>query len=114
MMVLQMRGQTMKKDAASTSSARVAVIIVNYRTPDLTLKCLESLAREKESVDSLEVIVVDGGSADGSAEKLGAAIQEGYRDWVTLLPLSINGGFGWANNQAILKLSRSSQAPELI
>lgn len=110
-----MRGEKITQDAAPTPHpARVAVIIVNYRTPDLTLRCLASLSHERESVASLEVMVVDGGSADGSAERLGAAIQQDYRDWVTFLPLSINGGFGWANNQAILTLSRSSRAPDLI
>jgi GT2 family glycosyltransferase len=63
----------------------------------------------------LTAIVVDGGSGDDSATELAAAIDTpDYRDWVSFLPLAVNGGFGWANNQAILTLARRSEPPEFI
>ena len=96
-------------------AADVTVIIVNYRTPDLTTRCMASLMAEKARLPRLRAIVVDGGSEDGSAARLKREVgQSDYRDWVSFLPLAINGGFGWANNQAILTLARTDQPPEFI
>lgn len=99
--------------SSANGGARVAVIIVNYRTPDLTMKCLAALRRERAGVPFLTALVVDGGSGDGSAEKLASALKDNdYRDWASLLPLAINGGYGWANNQGILTLSRQEPVPD--
>ena len=98
---------------SGSDDPRVAVIVVNYRTPDLTLRCLAALGRERALCPSLRVVVVDGGSNDGSAEKLGKALkQPEYLAWASLMPLSINGGFGWANNQAMLTLALQEVPPE--
>lgn len=95
--------------------ANVAVVIVNYRCPDLTIRCLAALRGEKELLPELRAMVVDGGSGDGSAVSLSQAIESPeYREWVTFLPLPINGGFGWANNQAMLTLARGGEPPEYI
>lgn len=97
------------------AEAAVAVVIVNYRTPELTAKCLASLASEKTVLPKLEVVVVDGGSADGSAEKLATTVAKPeYASWVSFLPLELNGGFGWANNQAILGLARAPSPPDFV
>lgn len=94
---------------------RVAVVIVNYRTPELTLHCVSALAEERAQLPALQAIVVDGGSADGSAEKLQAGLRSSkFTGWIELLPLATNGGFGWANNQAILRLLQGSDPPEYI
>ncbi|MDB5581797.1 MAG: family 2 glycosyl transferase [Bradyrhizobium sp.] len=93
---------------------RLAVIIVNYRTPELAIACMNSLIVARSSFD-LEVIVVDGGSGDGSAEMIAGVIAaEGHRDWVELLPLSVNGGFAFANNRALLALTEKRSLPKLI
>ena len=89
-----------------------AVVIVNYRTPEMALDCVAALAGERAAIPGLHVIVVDGGSGDGSAEKLRVGL-DGH-DWVTLLPLDFNGGFGWANNQGILHLLQSDNPPAFI
>lgn len=99
-----------KRDAAA-----VAAIIVNYRTPDLTQRCLAALGLERRSLPNLRAVVVDGGSDDGSADQLARTVEEpGYRDWVSFLPLSLNGGFGWANNQAMLDLALQVTPPEFM
>jgi GT2 family glycosyltransferase len=93
----------------------IAVVIVNYRTPELTLECLGALSGERQRLPRLKAIVVDGGSADGSAAKLRRAAADPFlSDWVFFLPLRINGGFGWANNQAILTLAQGGDAPQFI
>jgi GT2 family glycosyltransferase len=102
-------------DSDTAAGAGVVVVIVNYQTPDLTKACLRALRGERSALPKLTAIVVDGGSGDGSADKLAATIAgDAYRNWVDFLPLAINGGFGWANNQAILALSRQPQPPTFI
>ena len=92
---------------------KILTIIVNYRTAELAEKCLEALARERAAGADLTAITVDGNSNDGSAERLaGFLTRTGFDAWTTLLPLDFNGGFGWANNQAIL--SRGADLPDYI
>ena len=93
----------------------LAIIIVNYRTADYVIRCVDALVAEREMAGPFEVIVVDGGSGDGSADKLSAHFAgAAWRDWVSVLPLDLNGGFGWANNQAMLRLLQRPQPPEFI
>lgn len=110
-------------DAKSASSVQipkivdeaVAVIVVNYRTADLSKACLSALQAERPGFRSLRALVVDGGSDDGSAGELAALSGRAqFRDWVELVALPINGGFGWANNQAIHRLMVSGEQPEYI
>jgi GT2 family glycosyltransferase len=101
--------------ASSVRDCNVAVVTVNYRTPDLSKRCIAALAKEREALPRLRAVVVDGGSADGSADELAVALAHpAYADWVEFLPLPINGGFGWANNQAMLSLARRNEPPEFI
>ena len=46
----------------------VSVIIVNYNTRELTLKCIDSVFVNTSGVN-IEVILVDNGSNDGSREQ---------------------------------------------
>ena len=99
-------------DGAGRGS-RVAIIVVNYRTPDLALACLDAVTRERDTLPDLTLILVDGGSDDGSAERLAAGLAErGHPSWVEIMPLPINGGFGYANNQALLRLAARDRAPD--
>lgn len=90
----------------------LAVIVVNYRTPDLTLRCVEALDAARDAFPDLRVIVVDGGSGDDSAARIAAAIAP--RHWVSFLPIDINGGFAFANNRAIAALRAAGPLPEAI
>ena len=80
----------------------VLVVIVHYRTPDLTLECLRSLQAEVRSYADASVVVVDNQSQDGSAARIADAISaEGWSDWVQLVESPVNGGFAYGNNHAI-------------
>lgn len=93
----------------------IAVVIVNYRTPELALRSLAAVGRERRHLPRLTAIVVDGGSGDDSAEILRDAIsQPGLSEWVEFLPLDVNGGFGWANNQAMLRLFQQENEPDYV
>ena len=73
----------------------VAVIIVNWNTRDLLLDCLKSVYHTAVGLET-EVIVVDNGSHDGSAQ----AVKEGFPQ-AKLIQNSENKGFARANNQAL-------------
>ena len=97
------------------ATTEVAVVIVNYRTADLAVACLEAVAAERITLPRLRAIIVDGHSGDGSVERLSLALKHpDLTSWASLLALPINGGFGWANNQATLLLLNSARPPEFI
>jgi GT2 family glycosyltransferase len=72
--------------------ARVSILIVNWNTRALTLRCLDSLP--SPAAWSIETIVVDNGSVDGSATALAA------RDDIELILNDHNAGYAAAVNQA--------------
>ena len=94
---------------------RTAAIIVNYKTPDLVMGCLAALAAERAALPGLRAVVVDNASPDHSATRLAERLSDpAWADWVDFLPLSLNGGFGWGNNQAILNLLQGAEPPEAV
>ena len=102
---------TMPADMAAdaATSPDLGVVIVNYRTAELTLAAVASLVPARAVFPSLRCVVVDGGSCDGSAERLAAGVASaGWGDWVIMLPLEVNGGFAFANNRAIAMLAAGS------
>lgn len=72
-----------------------SVVIVSYNTRDLTLQCLAALAGSRTGAVDHEVIVVDNGSVDGSADAVA-----GQFPWVRLIRLAENVGWGRAVNRA--------------
>jgi len=72
----------------------LSVVVVTWRARDHVLRCLESL-RQHAGVDH-EVIVVDDGSGDGTAE----AVRAGYPD-VRLLAKPVNEGLVAGRNDAL-------------
>jgi len=76
-----------------------SAVIVNYRTPDLTIEAIRSLASDVAGRQDRAVIVVDNFSEDDSADKIQAAISEnGWDKWARLVPSPVNGGFSAGNN----------------
>ena len=81
---------------------RVAVVIVNYRTAELTRKCLVHLAPEIAAMPGSCACVVDNDSRDGSAEEIRRFIEEqGFGGWARFLASPRNGGFSAGNNVAL-------------
>ncbi|HKH45150.1 MAG TPA: glycosyltransferase family 2 protein [Thermoanaerobaculia bacterium] len=54
-----------------TSPGRLSVVVPTHDTRDLTLRCIETLVAE--GMDGVEIVAVDDGSSDGTAEALAAA-----------------------------------------
>ncbi|MEY4508832.1 MAG: hypothetical protein RLZZ450_954 [Pseudomonadota bacterium] len=93
-----------------TERLEVAVIIVNYRSAELTLRALASLAKERDNPAlALSVVVVENDSGD--AERLRAGIAESYASFTQLVVSPVNGGFGAGNNLGVRTLlTQGSQA----
>ena len=90
------------------------VIIVNFRTPELVVDLLHSLAPEVRDYPSASVVVVDNASGDHSLDCISAAIEsERWSSWASLMPARKNGGFAYGNNLAIEEALRSPNPPEL-
>ncbi len=103
-----MSSQTQSRDYPS-----LLVVIVNYRTPKLTINCLHSLSNEVKTLSGVRVAVVDNASGDNSLEQINTAIQtEGWQEWVSLIPSQHNGGYAFGNNLAIRPALASPNPPE--
>ena len=93
--------------------ANIRIIIVNYRTAELTIGCLRSLTAQVTNDSHLSVVVVDNGSDDTSVEQIRGAIEsEGWGGWATLRALTTNGGFAVGNNAALRDALRETPAPD--
>lgn len=70
----------------------LSIVIVNFRSPKLTIDCLTELYKDPVA-STFEVIVVDNNSGDDSRERITSAFPQ-----VGWLQLSTNAGFSRANN----------------
>jgi hypothetical protein len=77
---------------------KLSIIIISYNTKDLLNQCLSSLTVQPSDHSTIEIIVVDNASVDGSAE----LVKQKYPQ-VHLLQNNTNIGFGPANNLAAAK-----------
>ena len=92
---------------------RILVVSVNYRTPELAIRCLASLAPERRLVPGLEAVVVDNASGDGSVERIRTAIAgAGWGSWARVLAADHNGGFAAGNNVAVREAQAEDGAPD--
>ena len=74
----------------------LSIIIVHYKTRDLTLQCLRSIL-EFRPRSSYEILLIDNGSQDGIGEVLAEDFPE-----VHLIETGRNDGFSQANNLGIV------------
>ena len=78
----------------------LAVVIVNYRTPDLVQACLESLVPQLTALHA-EAIVVDNASGDRSLETIEewlSGCPGAFSEKIRLVASPVNGGFSAGNN----------------
>jgi GT2 family glycosyltransferase len=80
-------------------TARLAIVIPSWNTRDLLAACLQSVAATRGAL-SLEVLVVDNGSSDGSQQM----VRERFPD-VQVVENAQNVGFARACNQGIAATS---------
>lgn len=81
----------------------LSIIIVNYRTYDLTKQTIESVIN-RDHPFSYEIYLVDNASYDGSLEKLQEDFKNQSADGlIKFIASAENNGFAYANNRAIQK-----------
>jgi len=76
-----------------------SVVIVNYKTANLTIDCLQSLELEVNA--NLEVLAVDNASNDNSMALFDQEIKNNKWHQVKTLGADFNGGFSFGNNIGI-------------
>ena len=95
---------------------RLLVVLLNYRTAEMTLRAAEAALVALEGLDA-EMVVVDNDSRDGSFERLSEAAKT--RGWtaggrVRVIQSGRNGGFGAGNNVGIRAGLCDGTAPDLV
>lgn len=87
------------------TAARLLVVIVNYKSSEWTVACLQSIEPEIRALPSARVVVTDNGSGDGSIERIRRAIEDQqWTEWASVLALESNEGFASGNNAVIRPL----------
>lgn len=76
-------------------SVQLSIIIVNYKTPQLVIDCLQSIAPEEWRA-RYEVIIVDNASGDNSQQLITNAFPQ-----IKWIQMSYNAGFARANNEGL-------------
>lgn len=80
---------------------KLAVILVNYRTPELAIASLDSLQLSASDID-IKVVVIDNNSNDNSCELISNWIdQYSYQNTIDLIQSTDNSGFSGGNNRGI-------------
>ena len=74
---------------------QLSIIIVNYKSAQLVIECLQSIF-DQNSTFAFEIIIVDNNSMDDSNEKIGKIFPQ-----IRYLQMNYNAGFARANNEAI-------------
>lgn len=75
------------------------IIIVNYKTKDLTIQCIESI---KNTIDvNYKVFLIDNASKDGSVEVFKKKYKTDKN--ITIIALDKNKGFAGGNNEGLKK-----------
>jgi GT2 family glycosyltransferase len=94
-------GEAIAPHRVGRPRARLAVVMINFRTPAMVLDCLGTLAGEIDP-DRDTVVVVENGSGDDSAEVIRRGLAaNGWTGWVVLVDAGRNGGFSAGNNAGI-------------
>jgi N-acetylglucosaminyl-diphospho-decaprenol L-rhamnosyltransferase len=95
------------------STKYVAVIIVTYKTAELTIDCLRSINAERNHCG----LVITATVVDNSTEDYGAitdAIDHNHwSDWVQLVCPPRNGGFAYGNNYGV-ETARQARTPDYV
>lgn len=92
-------------------TTRVLTVIVNYRTPELTLKAASSALQAMTGIEG-EIVIVENASGDGSE----TALRSGIADWprCRLLVARQNDGFGAGNNIGIAAGLSDGSRPDFV
>lgn len=94
----------------------ILIILLNYRTPDMTLRAANAVMADMDQLNA-EMIIVDNASCDGSFDRITAIAQQ--RGWtqenrVRVMGTGQNGGFGAGNNFGIRQGLSDGRTPDFV
>ncbi|MBF9233917.1 glycosyltransferase family 2 protein [Microvirga alba] len=75
---------------------KISIVIINYKTVDLTIECVNSILSADFINFTVEIIILDNDSQDGSFERLSSLFPI-----LKVVPLERNIGFAAANNRGV-------------
>ncbi len=93
---------------------KLAILILNFRTPQLTMDCLASLEMEVAGLGNGEVrvLLLDNASGDDSVPVLEEGIRErGWSAWVDLIAGDTNLGFAGGNSFLMERVLEMEEPP---
>lgn len=93
---------------------KLHVVLLNYKTPDMTAKALDHLLVALEPVPQAKVWVVDNDSEDDSEAKLTEKVASLDDDRVAFIQTGHNGGFGFGNNVGIRRALAADEPPDYV
>ncbi len=97
--------------------ARLLTVLLNWRTPDMTLRAAEAALAAMQGIEGA-LVIVDNDSGDGSFERLSAEVTaRGWdqgRQQVRVLQSGHNGGFGAGNNFGIRAGLPGGERPDYV
>jgi GT2 family glycosyltransferase len=85
--------KTLSRGTLGVSNSDLDVVVLNWRTPDMSAQCVAEAAR---TLPGAAFVVVDNGSGDGSPEKLRAAVP-----YAKVVETGANLGFGAGMNAGV-------------
>jgi N-acetylglucosaminyl-diphospho-decaprenol L-rhamnosyltransferase len=91
----------------------VLTVILNWRTPVMTLEAAEAALVAMEGIGG-EILIVDNDSCDGSEEALRAGVAEKGWTRVHVVQAGHNGGFGAGNNVGIRRGLSDGSRPDFV
>ncbi|MGX9355697.1 glycosyltransferase family 2 protein [Roseobacteraceae bacterium S113] len=90
---------------------RVLVVLLNYRTAEMTARAADTAVRAMTGM-AAEMVIVDNDSRDGSFEALSAHVDQRRWAHVRVLQSGHNGGYGAGNNFGMRAGLSDGSAPE--
>lgn len=95
---------------------KIVAIILNFRTPDVTIDCLKTLAPEAAANPDFHVVLIDNHSGDDSVPRIQAAIAENAwsSSWLTFRSLEKNLGFAGGNNLVLREQLTAPSPPDYL
>ena len=95
------------------TSKHVAIIIVTYKTAQLSIDCLHSIHDERGIVNfEISVVIVDNSGEDYDAIS-DAILKNGWNSWAHVTCPPKNGGFAYGNNFGV-RSARTIRTPDYI
>ncbi|MCO6045351.1 glycosyltransferase family 2 protein [Aeoliella sp. ICT_H6.2] len=97
------------------TETKILIVIVCYRSADLVIDCLHSLAPQIDDVPGTRVEICENGTGEESLAHLQAAIDMNrWSDWVSITPISPNRGFAGGNNVVLGPALASENPPRYL